>query len=119
MTPEQKLKEAKQQVWRKKEFYKHLTAYLAISIFLLVLNLLTSPAHWWFQWPVLGWGMAVLFNYFDVFGVPGLGPINKEWEQKAVEEELRKLEGKSGASPEELDLPPLRREEDWEENDLV
>lgn len=82
MTQEQKLREAKKRVKRKKDFYGHLATYVAISVFLIVLNMITSPGKWWFQWPVIGWGMAVLFNYFDVFGVPGVGPMNKEWEQK-------------------------------------
>jgi hypothetical protein len=119
MTPEQKLKEAKKRVKRKKDFYEHLTTYVAISVFLVVLNMITSPGHWWFQWPVIGWGMAVLFNYFDVFGVPGVGPMNKEWEQKAIQEELRKMEGGEDEVPDRLELPTLGKRENWDESDLV
>lgn len=119
MTQEQKIKEAKKRVKRKKDFYEHLTTYLAISVFLVVLNLITSPGSWWFQWPVIGWGMAVLFNYFDVFGVPGVGPMNKEWEQKAIQEELRKMDGVEERPSERLELRSLRKRENWDESDLV
>lgn len=119
MTQEQKIIEAKKRVKRKKDFYEHLTTYVAISIFLVVLNLITSPGHWWFQWAVIGWGMAVLFNYFDVFGVPGVGPMGQEWEQKAIEEELRKMDGTADNSQERLELPPLRKRKNWDESDLV
>jgi hypothetical protein len=29
-----------------------------ILAFLFVINLLTSPGHWWVQWPALGIGIA-------------------------------------------------------------
>ena len=29
-----------------------------IIAFLFVINLLTSPGHWWVQWPALGLGIA-------------------------------------------------------------
>jgi hypothetical protein len=29
-----------------------------ILAFLLVINLVTSPGHWWVQWPALGLGIA-------------------------------------------------------------
>lgn len=126
MTYEQKLKEARKRVKRKKEFYEHLATYVAISIFLVVLNMVTSPGRWWFQWPVLGWGMAVLFNYLDVFGVPGVGPMDKDWEKKAVEEELKRMDGeahnprKNRPDMDILELPELeKRKKDWDESDLV
>jgi hypothetical protein len=123
-----KLAEAKKRVKKKRDFYEHLTTYLVISVFLVVLNYITSPGNWWFQWPVLGWGMAVLFNYLDVFGVPGVGPMNKEWESKALREELDRIEREQQGMPkskpkdEKLDLPPLekeRRPADWDDQELV
>jgi hypothetical protein len=29
-----------------------------ILAFLVVINLMTSPGHWWVQWPALGLGIA-------------------------------------------------------------
>jgi hypothetical protein len=29
-----------------------------ILVFLAVVNLMTSPGHWWIQWPALGLGIA-------------------------------------------------------------
>ena len=37
-----------------------------ILAFLLVINLLTSPGHWWVQWPALGLGIAWLLSLFRV-----------------------------------------------------
>lgn len=33
---------------------------------LFVINLLTSPGHWWIQWPALGIGIAWVINFFRV-----------------------------------------------------
>lgn len=126
MAEDQKYKEARKRVKRKKDFYEHFTTYLIIGAFLIVLNFITSPGRWWWHWPVLGWGMAVLFNYLDVFGIPGLGPMNKEWEEKAIEEELSKMGEENSRLPapkakEELKLKPLKKQyrENWDDGDLV
>jgi hypothetical protein len=33
-----------------------------ILAFLVVINLMTSPGHWWVQWPALGLGIAWLIS---------------------------------------------------------
>ena len=37
-----------------------------ILAFLFVINLMTSPGHWWVQWPALGIGIAWLISLFRV-----------------------------------------------------
>ena len=37
-----------------------------ILAFLFVINLMTSPGHWWIQWPALGLGIAWFINLFRV-----------------------------------------------------
>jgi hypothetical protein len=37
-----------------------------ILLFLVVINLMTSPGHWWVQWPALGIGIAWMFSLFRV-----------------------------------------------------
>jgi hypothetical protein len=37
-----------------------------ILAFLFVINLLTSPGHWWVQWPALGMGIAWVLALFRV-----------------------------------------------------
>ena len=31
---------------------------------LLAINLLSSPGHWWFYWPMLGWGIGLAAHDF-------------------------------------------------------
>ena len=37
-----------------------------ILLFLFVINLMTSPGHWWVQWAALGIGIAWVLNLFRV-----------------------------------------------------
>lgn len=65
-----------------KGFYGNLASYIFVNIGLLVLNLTTSPNHLWFYWPLLGWGIGVVFHAANVFDlVPFLG---KTWEEKQI-----------------------------------
>ena len=47
---------------RKTRFHRHLWSYLIVIGALLLINLLT-PGPWWFQWPALGWGIGLAFNF--------------------------------------------------------
>lgn len=37
-----------------------------LLLFLFVINLLTSPGHWWVQWAALGIGIAWVVSLFRV-----------------------------------------------------
>ena len=37
-----------------------------ILLFLFVINLMTSPGHWWVQWPALGLGIAWVISLLRV-----------------------------------------------------
>jgi hypothetical protein len=47
---------------RKAHFHRHLWSYLIVIGALLLINIMT-PGSWWFQWPALGWGIAVALNF--------------------------------------------------------
>ena len=48
-------------------FYNHLIVYLIIMAALLAINLMTTPHNLWFVWPLVGWGVGILFHLFGVF----------------------------------------------------
>jgi hypothetical protein len=50
-------------VWRA---FKFLFIGPLILALLFVINLMTSPHHWWIQWPALGIGIAWVINFFRV-----------------------------------------------------
>jgi hypothetical protein len=47
---------------RKARFYRHLWSYIIVIGALLMINSIT-PGPWWFQWPALGWGIGLAFNF--------------------------------------------------------
>ena len=87
---EERYFKARKRVEEIKGFYGNLIAYVVVNIGLMVLNLLTSPGYLWFFWPMLGWGIGVLFHGMKVFNyMPFLG---KEWEEKKIKEFMDKEE---------------------------
>ena len=46
----------------KARFHRHLWSYLIVIGALLIINFMT-PGPWWFQWPALGWGIGLAFNF--------------------------------------------------------
>ena len=55
---------------RKVGFYSNLWSYLIVNTALLLINSLT-PGPWWFQWPLLGWGIGLAFHFKAVFSPVG------------------------------------------------
>lgn len=82
---------ARQKVNRKKRFYSHLSAYITMGIFFFILNVLTSYGDWWFYFPMLSWGIGLLIHYFTIFGIPGVVNYEDGWEERAIQEELQKM----------------------------
>jgi len=77
---EERYYQAKKRVEEIKGFYGNLAAYILVNIFLIILNLATSPKYLWFFWPLLGWGIGVVFHGLSVFKVSPF--FGKEWEEK-------------------------------------
>ena len=75
---------ARKRVREIKGFYGNLASYIIINMFFLILNLMTTPDHLWFYWPMLGWGLGVMFHGLRVFNVmPFFG---KDWERRKIRE---------------------------------
>jgi len=76
---------AKKHVEEIKGFYGNLIAYCIIIPVIIFINYKTSwEAHKWFFYPMLGWGMGLVFHGFGVFG------FGKNWEDKKIKEILDK-----------------------------
>ena len=81
---------AKKRVKEIKEFYSHLLAYVVVNLFLMAVNLLTSPEHLWFFWPMLGWGIGITVHALKTFNLmPFLG---KDWEERKMKEFMEEEE---------------------------
>lgn len=64
---------ARKQARREAAFYRNLAAFVLVNAFLVALNLLTSPEHFWAIYPILGWGLGVVSQAFATFGDRGRG----------------------------------------------
>jgi hypothetical protein len=51
---------------RKMYFYRRLGSYLIVIGALFLINAIT-PGPWWFQWPALGWGIGLAFQFKAMF----------------------------------------------------
>lgn len=67
-------------------FYTHLAAYVVINLFLIALNMVMTPEYYWFIWPLIGWGLAVILHGLSVF-VFGGGSTLK---QRMIDAETKK-----------------------------
>ena len=78
--------EAKKRVEAKFGFYTHLSIYVAVILLLVFINLVTSAGTLWFQWPMLGWGIAVAFHALAAFIFPNRPAVT----EKMIEKEMNK-----------------------------
>lgn len=47
-------------LFRSLGFKIHFAAYVGVNLVLLAVNLLTTPNHLWFFWPLAGWGIGIV-----------------------------------------------------------
>ncbi len=123
---EKLMKKAKKRVEEKKGFYGHLSTYIAMAIFFMVMNFVTWDGEFWFFFPLLPWGVGLLIHYFSVFGLPFNQILSSDWEDKELAKEIQRLQQKKGVdvseiSDEQLELRELEKQKskDWREEDLV
>lgn len=51
---------------------------------LIIINLSTATEYLWFKWPLLGWGIGVVFHALGVFVFAGGSAIKKRWIEKEM-----------------------------------
>ncbi|WP_347049876.1 2TM domain-containing protein [Flavobacterium olei] len=88
LNEEERYIKAKKKVENIKGFYGNLISYIFVNAILIFINLYTSPTYLWFFWPLLWWGVGVIFHGLKVFEVfRGMG---KEWEERKIKEFMEK-----------------------------
>ena len=69
-------------------FYKHLAVFVAINLFLCIINLICSARISWALWPILGMGLLVVTHaYYVIFHTQGL-------KERMIEKEVGKDKNK-------------------------
>lgn len=86
---EWKIRRARKRVRRIKGFYGHFTSWAVFSAFFIFINLWTDPREFWAIYPIVSWGVGLVFHAVGVFGLPGM---SDDWEERMLERELERLE---------------------------
>ena len=79
---------ARKRVKEKKDFYVHLTAYICVNIFLIIIWAFVAGRGFpWFIFPLVGWGIGITFHFLGVF------IIKDKYDRAAIEKEAEKIRG--------------------------
>jgi uncharacterized membrane protein len=73
---EQEIREqAIERLKKKRDFKTHVLIYVTVNTFLVVIWAVTGAGFFWPIFPLLGWGIGVVANAWDVYGRK---PISEE-----------------------------------------
>lgn len=79
--------EAKRRVEAKRSFSSHLTSYVVVNAFLIMIWFVTGRGYFWPMWVLGGWGIGLVMHYWEAFR---RRPIT----EADVDAELRRLQGR-------------------------
>ncbi len=85
MSEDEIYEEAKRRVKAKREFFSHLSAYVAVNVLLIIIWAVTGAGFPWFLFPLCGWGIGLFFHFMNVFVFTG------RLDKSAVEKEAEKI----------------------------
>jgi hypothetical protein len=83
-TPETALRSrAVERLRKKREFKTHLFVYVVVNAAVVAVWALTGSGFFWPAFPMLGWGIGVIFHAHDVYGRSELSEeeIHREMER--------------------------------------
>ncbi len=80
-------KKAKERVEAKIGFYYHLGTYIIVNGFFIIINLTTAHWDYWFKWPLIGWGIGLLFHAISVFVFTKESSIKERMIQKEMQKD--------------------------------
>jgi ABC-type phosphate/phosphonate transport system permease subunit len=88
-----RLEKARKKIKEIKGFYTHLTVYLVVNVFFLIMKLANLDAdEKFFEWSTfmtaICWGVGLFFHWYGIFG-PNL-ILGKDWEEKKIKEMMEK-----------------------------
>lgn len=89
MEEEEKLEKARSRVRSMRDFYRHLSAYVIVNIFVFLMNVISSGfGPWLFVMPV-GWGIGLFYHWYSVFGMKRV--FDDAWEKKHIDRILSRM----------------------------
>jgi fatty acid desaturase len=86
MSEEQIYEQAKKRVEARRGFFIHLIVYICVNIFLIIIWAFAAGGGFpWFIFPLVGWGIGLLFHYLEAFVFEGKS------DRAAIEKEVEKI----------------------------
>jgi uncharacterized membrane protein len=85
-TDDQLRDQAMRSLKKKQDFRSHVIAYVLVNALLIGIWAVTGAGFFWPVFPLLGWGIAVAFNAWDVYG---RRPVSED----EVQREMQRLRG--------------------------
>jgi hypothetical protein len=77
------------QLKKRRDFYGHLLVYVLVNTFLVVIwAVVDAHGFFWPVFPIVGWGIGVVMNAWDVYWRP---PITEDDVQREIEREDRQV----------------------------
>jgi hypothetical protein len=66
---EQELRDAAlRRIKKKRDFASHLVSYVIVNAVLVVIWYFSGRGYFWPMWVMIGWGIGLAFNAYDVYG---------------------------------------------------
>lgn len=75
---------AVERVEKLKEFYGNLASYCVVIPFLIFINLKFSSRFHWFWFPMIGWGIGLIFHFLEVNNYNIF--LGRNWEERKIKE---------------------------------
>ncbi|WP_088322995.1 2TM domain-containing protein [Polaribacter tangerinus] len=79
---------AVEKVERLKDFYQNLASYCLIIPFLIFINLRFTSGFYWFWFPMIGWGIGLLFHFLEINNYNIF--LGENWEERKIKEMIEK-----------------------------
>ena len=75
------------QLKKQRDFHAHLLVYVLVNAFLVVIWAISDPhGFFWPVFPIVGWGIAVAMNAWDVYWRPAITEEDIQHEIKREQE---------------------------------
>ncbi len=83
-----KYERAKRRVNKIRRFYKHLTAYIVVNIFIVIINISgldAGESYFEFKnfFTLTFWGIGIAIHAFMIFGLPYI--LGGDWEERKIQ----------------------------------
>jgi uncharacterized ion transporter superfamily protein YfcC len=64
---DERRKHARKQLEKRRDFKSHLVVYIVVNLFLIGIWAISSRGYFWPAWVILGWGVGLVLNAWDVY----------------------------------------------------